>query len=120
VAVSGSTGPGCTKPSSATLLNARSRGHAVEVIQIRKIGSSDSRNADPEPEAGEAEWRLWAERPDRIRAEFGVVEDWITAVFRGDAWWSWAPSRGGARTNGGRQDVGHAKGPGWDFVDTAA
>jgi hypothetical protein len=112
-------GPRLLQAFEREVADARNRGRSSRVVRIRKIGTPDSRNADPEPEEGETEWKLWVERPDRIRAEFGVVDDWITAVFRGDTWWSWAPSRG-ARTNGGRHNVGHGRGPGWALVDAAA
>ena len=99
--------------------DARSHGRSTRAVGYRKIERSGSSNADPEPDEGETEWRLWVERPDRIRAEYGMVEDWITAVLRGDTWWSWAPLRG-ARTNAGRHNVGHGRRPGWALVDTAA
>ena len=99
--------------------DARRRGRPTRDVVIRRIESSPSRNADPEPEEWETTWRLRVERPDRTRAEFNVGEEWVTAVFCGDTWWGWAPSRG-ARTNAGRHNVGHGKGPGWALVDTSA
>jgi hypothetical protein len=66
--------------------------------------------AEPTPEEGEEEWRLWADGTDRRRAEFALGMETVTVVFRGDTWWSWAPRLGG-RTNGGRADVEHGIGP---------
>jgi hypothetical protein len=68
-------------------------------------------SGEPEPEEGEEPWKLWAQVPDLLRAEFAVGIETVRAWFRGGTWWSWSPSQG-ARTNEGREDRGHGKGPG--------
>ena len=45
---------------------------------------------------------------DRVRRRY---RETVTAWLRGGTWWSWSPSQG-ARTNDGRQNMGHGKGPG--------
>jgi hypothetical protein len=64
-----------------------------------------------EPEHGEETWRLWWQAPDRLRTEFAVGTETVTAWFRGGTWWSSSPSQG-PRTNDGRENRGHGKGPG--------
>ena len=76
-------------------------------------------SGEPEPEEGEQAWRLWWESPARLRSEFAVGTEMVTAWFRGGTWWSWSPSQG-ARTNEGRHDMGHGKGPGKVLVWPAA
>ncbi len=39
-----------------------------------------------------------------------VGDETVTAVFHGDTWWSWCPSRDGL-TNGGRPNEYHGRGP---------
>jgi hypothetical protein len=68
-------------------------------------------SGEPEAEQGEQTWRLWWEAPDRLRTELAVGTETVTAWFREGTWWSWSPSQG-ARTNEGRQNMGHGKGPG--------
>jgi hypothetical protein len=68
-------------------------------------------SGEPAPEQSEETWRLWCEAPERLRADFAVGTEMVTAWFRGGTWWSWSPSQG-ARTNEGRQNIGHGKGPG--------
>ena len=63
------------------------------------------------PDEAEEVWRMWMEPPDLTRVEFAVGEERVTAVFRGDTWWSWSPSQG-AQTNAGRRNMGHGIGPG--------
>ena len=47
-----------------------------------------------------------------MRVEFAIgIDEMVTAWFSGKTWWSWSPSQG-ARTNGGRENVRHGKGPG--------
>ncbi|MGO9659465.1 MAG: hypothetical protein ACLP7F_14070 [Acidimicrobiales bacterium] len=72
----------------------------------------------PEAEECEETWRLWSEAPDRLRAEFAVGTETVTAWFSGGTWWSWSPSQG-ARTNEGCQNFGHGKGPGAVLVSPA-
>jgi hypothetical protein len=66
---------------------------------------------EPEREVGEETWRWWSEAPDRLRVEFAVGNETVTAWFRGATWWSWSSSQG-ARTNESHEDFGHGKGPG--------
>jgi hypothetical protein len=67
--------------------------------------------AEPEPEAGEETWKWWSRAPDRLKVEFVVGDETVTVWFEGATWWSWSPSQG-ARTNEGRQNLQHGKGPG--------
>jgi len=77
------------------------------------------RTADePEPEEGEQTWRSWSQAPDSLRVEFAIGDEKVTAWFSGRTWWSWSPSHG-ARTNDGRDNVGHGKGPGEVLVSPA-
>jgi hypothetical protein len=55
-------------------------------------------------------WRLWHQPPERTRAEFGLGTETVSVVFQADTWTS--VSAMGAMTNGGRQEMGHGKGPG--------
>jgi hypothetical protein len=68
-------------------------------------------SVEPEPEAGEETWKWWSQAPDRLRVEFVVGDETVVAWFEGATWWSWSPSQG-ARTNEGRQNLQHGKGPG--------
>jgi hypothetical protein len=71
--------------------------------------------SEPAPEVGEEIWRWWSQEPDRLKVEFAVGNETVTAWFQGSTWWSWSPSQG-ARTNEGRENVGHGKGPGEALV----
>jgi hypothetical protein len=62
-------------------------------------------------------WRLWHAKPDRIRAEFPVGMETVTAVIAGPRWWSWSPSTG-LRTNAGEPSSSHGLGPGEVLVET--
>jgi hypothetical protein len=95
---------GATMPYGTRRSLAATPPGAVVLRAVRASG-------EPEPEAGEETWRLWLEAPDRLRAEFAVGTEMVTAWFSGGTWWSWSPSQG-ARTNEGRQNMGHGKGPG--------
>jgi hypothetical protein len=68
-------------------------------------------SGEPVPEQGEEVWRWCWQAPDRLRVEFAVGIEIVTAWFNGATWWSWSPSQG-ARTNEGREGHGHGKGPG--------
>jgi hypothetical protein len=74
---------------------------------------------DPEPEEVREPWRLWLAPPDRVRAEFRVEEDMVTAVIVGDTWWSWSPLRE-VTTNQGDPHHSHGTGPGHALIDPAA
>jgi hypothetical protein len=63
--------------------------------------------ADPE---SDEPWRVWIDARGRMRVEFFVGAELVTAVIDGDTWWSWSPSRGG-QTNGGRTNYTHGTGP---------
>lgn len=71
-----------------------------------------------QPEEETEPWSLWRVEPDRMRAEFKVGTETVTAVWRGETWWSSSPSRG-YRTNGGRPNYGHGIGPGERLLDPA-
>ncbi len=70
--------------------------------------SSTSMKERPEEEVDT--WRAWVQPPDRTKVQFVVGDETVTAVFHGDTWWSWSPSRGGL-TNGGRPHKYHGRGP---------
>jgi hypothetical protein len=67
----------------------------------------------------EQAWRMWMAPPDRMRVEFAVGSETVTAVFEGQTWWSWSPS-GGGQTNGGRTNTEHGLGPGEILVRPAS
>jgi outer membrane lipoprotein-sorting protein len=69
-------------------------------------------------EEEESDWRLWIALPDKIRLEFPVGIETLTAVFHGPIWWSMSPHMG-ARTNEGEPDVRHGTGPGYPLTDPA-
>ncbi len=87
---------------------------------VRMVGGGRivSTSGEPWPEEGEKAWRWWSEEPDRLKVEFAVGEEIVTAWFQGTTWWSWSPSEG-ARTNEGRENVRHGKGPGEVLVSPA-
>ena len=62
------------------------------------------------PEERVDTWRAWVQPPDRTKVQFVVGDETVSAVFHGDTWWSWCPSRGGL-TNGGRPYKYHGRGP---------
>jgi hypothetical protein len=64
----------------------------------------------PQAQERDDPWRLWLAPPDRVRAEFVAGDETVTAVIRGDTWWSWSPSYG-ARTNQGNPQHSHGTGP---------
>ena len=70
-----------------------------------------------EPEESVERWRLWRAKPDRIRTQFQVSMETVTAVLIGSEWWSWTPSAG-LRTNGGDPSSTHGVGPAEILVDT--
>jgi outer membrane lipoprotein-sorting protein len=73
----------------------------------------------PEPEEVREPWRLWLARPDKVRTEFSVEDDTVTAVIVGDTWWSWSPSRE-VTTNQGDPHHSHGKGPGNELIDPSS
>jgi hypothetical protein len=67
----------------------------------------------------EERWRLWMAQPEKVRAEFLVGEEMVTAVIDGNTWWSWSPAQD-VRTNAGRDGSSHGTGPGEALVRPAA
>jgi hypothetical protein len=89
----------------------RDRSRAVTLV-----GRSEGQ---PEPEEVRDEWRLWLAQPDKVRTEFIVEDETVTAVIVGDTWWSWSPSRG-VTTNQGDPHHSHGRGPGVGLIDPAS
>jgi hypothetical protein len=54
-------------------------------------------------------WRIWLSKPDKLRTDFQVGDDIVSAVMIGDHWWSWSPH--GLRTNNGDPSSSHGVGP---------
>ena len=75
-------------------------------------------SGEPWPDTSEETWRWWSEEPDRLKVEFAVGDETVTAWFRGSTWWSWSRSQG-AMTNDGRENAGHGTGPGEVLVSPA-
>ncbi len=75
-------------------------------------------SGEPWPDEGEETWRWWSEEPDRLRVEFAVGDEMVTAWFQGTTWWDWSPSEG-PRTNEGLGSVRHGKGPGEVLISPA-
>jgi hypothetical protein len=69
------------------------------------------------PETTVEHWRLWHAKPDKIRTEFPVGTDTVTAVFAGSQWWSWSRSKGYLTNSAGMQ-AGHGLGPAEVLVET--
>ena len=63
-------------------------------------------------------WSLWISLPARVRTEFRVGTEAVTAVIKGSTWWSYTPSRG-ALTNEGDDHMSHGMGPGYQMTDPA-
>lgn len=72
--------------------------------------------AEP-PETTVEHWRLWHAKPDKIRTQFQVGNETVTAVFAGSEWWGWSRSMG-FRSNGGDPNTSHGLGPAAVLVDT--
>lgn len=73
----------------------------------------------PEPQKIREPWRLWLAQPDRVRAEFSVGDNTVTAVIVGETWWSWSPFRA-VTTNQGDPHSSHGKGPGDALIDPSS
>ncbi len=73
----------------------------------------------PHAQEGREAWHLWVASSNRIRTEFAVGYETVTAVIDGSTWWSWSPSRG-ALTNGGDEHSQHGLGPGYPLTDPAS
>ena len=69
------------------------------------------------PETTVEHWRLWHAKPDKIRTEFRVGTETVTAVFAGSQWWSWSRSRGYLTNSAGLQ-ASHGLGPAEVLVET--
>jgi hypothetical protein len=61
-------------------------------------------------------WSLSIELPDRIRTEFGVSHEQVTAVIRGTSWWS-ISSHDAPRTSDGDPKHRHGTGPGYPLTE---
>ena len=85
----------------------------------RSVGFGGSSVGQYEAEEAREPWRLWVEQPDKVRTEFMVEDDTITAVIVGDTWWSWSPSRG-VITNQGDPHHAHGRGPGYALIDPSS
>ncbi len=72
--------------------------------------------AEP-PEAHVEQWRLWHAKPDKIRTQFLVGTETVTAVFAGSQWWSWSRSMGHLTNSHGLQ-ASHGLGPAEVLVET--
>jgi hypothetical protein len=82
------------------------------VPRDRSRGTAISAGSEqPKPEDVRAPWRLWLAQPDRVRTEFTVGDDTVTAVIVGETWWSWSRSRT-VTTNRGDPHSSHGRGPG--------
>jgi hypothetical protein len=88
----------------------RSRGVAI-------LGRSGGQS---EPEAVRETWRLSLAQPNKVRTEFTVEDDTVTAVIVGDTWWSWSPSREVVTTNRGDPHHTHGRGPGAGLIDPSS
>src|SRR5712664_2757799 len=99
-----------------------SRAWEHDVTELRKHASVTVMSArfekpgEPQEESRE-DWRVWLARPDKMRTQFQVGDQVVTAVFLGDHWWSWSPS--GFRTNDGALSFSHGFGPGEGLVHPA-
>jgi outer membrane lipoprotein-sorting protein len=76
-------------------------------------------NSQGEPEEVREPWRLWLAQPDKVRSEFMVEDETITAVIVGNTWWSWSPSRELA-TNRGDPNHSHGRGSGDALIDPSS
>jgi len=99
------------------LMEAFERQAARETAVTRNGGRAEG----PEPVEQEERWALWVGPEPKVRAEFAVGDETITAVLDGDRWWHWSPSDG-ARTNAAdpQDRSSHGTGPGASLLDTAA
>ena len=80
------------------------------VLTARGSGPAPSSDEEEEP------WKVWAQTPERMRAEFKVGNETVNVIFHGDTWWGWSPSQA-PRTNGGRTNYSHGGGPGAGLLD---
>ena len=80
---------------------------------------SEGRSEGPEPEEARETWRLWVAQPDKVRTEFMVGDNTVTAVIIGDTWWSWSPSRE-VTTNQGDPHHSHGRGSGDALLDPSS
>ena len=71
----------------------------------------------PLPETTAEHWRLWHAKPDKIRTQFLVGTETVTAVFAGTQWWSWSRSMGHLTNTRGMQ-ASHGLGPAEVLVET--
>ena len=85
----------------------------------RSVAFVGRSRGQPEPEVVRESWRLWLARPDKVRTEFAVENNTVTAVIVGDAWWSWSASRE-VTTNQGDPHHSHGRGPGDGLIDPSS
>ena len=95
------------QPRSRFHLSFKRRG--VTRVELRPITPVASLAAGKEPDESSEEWRLWLAKPNKIRTQFRVGTENVTAVFIGKRWWSWTTL--GYKTNEGDVNVGHGLGP---------
>ena len=98
--------------------------HHFEELRRQQPGSVQSMVAfkstgggEP-PEETRQDWRMWLAKPDRRRVEFRVGDEVVTAVFRGEWWWSRSRTQG-VITNDGAANQEHGSGPAEGLIDPA-
>jgi hypothetical protein len=92
----------------------RQRGSVSVISFARAVIPGES--TEP-PETSVEQWRVWHAKPDKIRTEFPVGTETVTAVFAGSQWWSWSRSMGHL-TNSGGLHASHGLGPAEVLVET--
>ena len=91
--------------------------HKGGAASARSIAFKRSDGREPAAESRE-DWRVWLAKPDMSRTEFQVGDDTVAAVFIGQHWWVWSPSRSFV-TNNGAPNHGHGFGPAEALIDPA-
>jgi hypothetical protein len=84
---------------------------------VTGFASVSARKEGPELEDQVVKWRLWQAKPYKIRTEFEVGTETVTAVLVGAEWWSWSRSIG-LRTNEGDDSSTHGVGPAEVLIET--
>jgi hypothetical protein len=69
------------------------------------------------PETSVEQWNLWHAKPDKIRTQFLVGTETVTAVFAGSQWWSWSRSMG-FLSSSADLNSSHGLGPAEVLVET--
>ena len=91
------------------------KSRSVSVMSAVRLERLDGRQ---QPEESREGWRIWLAKPNKRRVQFQVGDEIVTAVFAGDRWWSWSPSRG-FLTNDGATSHSHGIGPAEGLIDPA-